>query len=286
MIDPAADGPLKSLAIRAFRTAAAPFGRLAVDRLVAQGVPPRLTPPLRFLFDGASAVDASLQATVRDIEGMRAELGAREGGVKQLVSGFSSPDSLRPFAEIAAVSSVPREWGVFLHLLARAVDARAIIELGACAGISGCYLASVPSCERFVSIEGSTALAHIAADHLARVSRTAEVVEGFFEEQLERVLARFPAAVDVGFVDGHKDSDKLRGPVTRIVERLAPGGLLVLDDIRAYEGTARLWDEMRNAPGFSHAIDVGRFGICVREPKSPRPQSLSLALYLAWLRRS
>jgi len=280
------DGFLKSIAVRVCRTAAAPFGRRAVDRLTTQGLPPRLAPPLRFLFNDSSAVDASLQATVRTVEALRAELALRDGGVKQLVSGFTSPDSLRPFTEIALLSSVPQEWGTFLHLLARAVDARSILELGACAGISGCYLASVPSCERFVSIEGSTPLARIAADHLARISRNAEVVEGFFEEQLDRVLARFPSAVDLGFVDGHKDCDLLRGPVARIIERLAPGGLLVLDDIRAYEGTARLWAELREAAGFSYLIDVGRFGICVRDPNLRRSESVSFALYTAWLRRS
>ena len=280
------DGVLKSIAIRAFRAAAAPFGRRAVDRLATQGLPTRLAPPLRFLFNDLTAVDASLPATVRTIEAMRAELAARDGRVKQLIGESASPDSLRPFAEITSVSSVPQEWGTFLHLLARAIDARSILELGACAGISGCYLASVPSCERFVSIEGSTPLARIAADHLARVSRNTEVIEGFFEERLDQALARFTSPVDLGFVDGHKDCDLLRASVARIAERLAPGGLLVLDDIRAYEGTARLWAEMHEVAGFSHAIDVGRFGICVRDPHRLRPQSVSLALYTAWLRRS
>jgi predicted O-methyltransferase YrrM len=280
------DGPLKSVAVGTFRALAAPFGRRAVDRLVARGLPQQLAPPLRFLFKDTTSVDASLPATIRTIEAMRDALAARGGGVTQLVNGFASPDSIRPFAEIASLSSVSEEWGTFLHLLARGVGARSIIELGACAGISGCYLASVPSCERFVSMEGSSALARIAAEHLGRISHTAEVLEGLFEDRLDEALARFPSALDLAFVDGHKDCERLRGPVERIVERLAPGGLLVLDDIRAFEGTARLWAQIRESPGFSFAIDVGRFGIGVCDPDCRRPDAASLALYTAWLRRS
>jgi hypothetical protein len=144
----------------------------------------------------------------------------------------------------------------------------------------------VPTCERFVSIEGSPPLASIASEHLARVSSRASVVNGVFEQTLDGVLSQFSSGIDFTFVDGHKDADALRAPVKRIVERLSSGGLLVLDDIRAYAGTARLWAEICGWPGFSHAVDVGRFGFCVRDPSSARPRVARLAVYTAWLRRS
>jgi predicted O-methyltransferase YrrM len=280
------DGILKAIAIRATRAVAAPFGRRAVDDLVRKGLPQRFGGPLRFLFGDPRAIDDRVREVARGIEALRAALGAREGGVPVLEQGFQSPDSRRPFHEIASLSSVPQEWGTFLHLLARAIDARFILELGACAGISGCYLASVPTCERFVSIEGSPPLASIASEHLARVSSRASVVNGVFEQTLDGVLSQFSSGIDFTFVDGHKDADALRAPVKRIVERLSSGGLLVLDDIRAYAGTARLWAEICGWPGFSHAVDVGRFGFCVRDPSSARPRVARLAVYTAWLRRS
>jgi len=144
----------------------------------------------------------------------------------------------------------------------------------------------VPSCERFVSIEGSPLLASIASEHLARVSSRASVVNGVFEHTLDGVLSRFSSGIDLAFIDGHKDADALRAPVKRIVERLSSAGLLVLDDIRSYAGTARLWAEICEWQGFSHAVDVGRFGFCVRDRSCARPHVARLAAYTAWLRRS
>ena len=279
------DGFIKSSVIRVYRVCAAPLGRRAVARHVRKGVPRRLEGPLSFLFGDSRAVDASVRATIETIESLRDALATREGGVPVLSEGFQSPCSTRPFKEVAALYSVPQEWGTFLHLLARAIDARSVVELGACAGISSCYLASAPAVERHVSIEGSTPLARIAAEHLARVSRSARVVNGVFEEALVPVLHDFADGIDLAFVDGHMNVDQLRLPVSRIVDRLSNGGLFVLDDIRTAAGTARLWSELSCSGGFSHAIDVGRFGICVRDRQCREPRAVGLAIYMAWLRR-
>ncbi len=280
------DGNAKRAAIRAYRSLVAPLGRRALERVVRDGLPSWLDGPARFLLGDAYVVDGAAREVIGHVEGLRSELAARaDADLAVAKSGFESPDSRRSAFEIAHVSSVSQEWGTFLYLTARAAGARNIVELGACAGISSCYLASAPSCERFVTVEGSERLARIAAENLARTNGNARVVNALFDEVLEEVLEAFPSGVDLAYVDGHKDAEQLQNSVARIVRHLVPGGVLVLDDIRWSRDLAALWSAMCEKAGFSYALDLGRFGLCIRDAASARPRVGSLAPYTAWLRR-
>jgi len=142
-----------------------------------------------------------------------------------------------------------------------------------------------PACERLVTVEGSPSLARIASEHLAAVSRTARVVEGMFAEVLEVVLAALRPGIDLAYIDGQKDAAGIMPVIRRVVDHLQPGGVLVLDDIRWSRDLATLWAELTSAGGFSFALDLGRFGVCVRDAESALPRVASLARYTGWLRR-
>jgi len=277
---------MKESFARAYRAIVAPAARRRTAQLVAEGVPAHLKGPLDFLFRDPHAVDDSVRAKILAIEALRPALAARHVLLAVAEPALDSPDICRNAREVAYLSSVSEEWGTFLHLLARGVAAKQILELGGCAGISGCYLASVPTCERFVTIEGSQSLARIAAEHLAAIARSAHVVNGLFDDVLDEVLRGFAGDIDLAFVDGHKDAERFMSMTNRIAARLSPGGLLVLDDIRWSRNMWDFWRRLCGTAGFSHTVDVGRFGICVRDQASQRPRSASLALYTGWLRRS
>jgi predicted O-methyltransferase YrrM len=273
----------KEALARAYRAIVAPAGRRQVAQLVSNGLPAFFEGPLGFLFGDLCAVDPAVCATIRKIEALRPALASRDTLLTVAEPVLDSPDIRRTPREVAYLSSVTEEWGTFLHLLARGVRAKQMLELGGCAGISGCYLASAPTCERFVTVEGSRNLAHIAGEHLAAIAPAARVVNGLFEDVLDEVLDGFAGGIDLAFVDGHKNGENFLPMVRRIMTRLSPGGLLVLDDIRWSRGMGTLWNTISALPGFSHALDVGRFGICVRDAKSVRPRSESVAVYTGWL---
>ncbi len=254
----------------------APFGARALRRMLDDGLPQRAASPLRFLFDGRSP--ASVEAAASRIESLRAQIAARdesfrfvrsESAVGGAVRLFEPTDdrSLLNCRHLATSVSVPRRWGVFLHLCAQAFEARVILEMGACVGVSGAYLASAPSHPYLVTLEGSPALAAIAQETLSGVSANADVVVGTFEETLPLTLQRLGAngqKLDMAFVDGHHDKDAVRHYVNALLPHLSERGVLVLDDIHLYEGMWQAWQELSLLPGFV-AVNVGRFGLLLRE---------------------
>lgn len=272
----------------AYRAIAAPFGARAVERMLRDGLPPRLATPLRVLFGGAVPPQAA--AAAASIESLRAGLAARRetyrfapiedalGPLRMVVAGGDIPSSF--FANAASVS---RRWGLFLHLCAEAFEARAVLELGACFGISGAYLASGRSRPHLVTIEASDALAPVAEATLAAFTESAEVMRGTFEARLPEALARL-GSVDVAYVDGHHDEAATLHYVRTIAPRLASNALVVLDDIRLYREMWRAWTSVAAMRGVAAAVDTGRFGLLVWIGGDAVPRPYDLARYTGWWR--
>jgi predicted O-methyltransferase YrrM len=157
--------------------------------------------------------------------------------------------------------------------------------MGACVGISGAYLASIPSQPDFLTLEGSQALATIAQTVLAAVSDKADVVVGLFEDTLPRTLdriARSGQTIDVAYVDGHHGEAATLHYVDAISRRLSSTALIILDDIYLYEDMWRAWRKLSSAAGVV-SINVGRFGL-VMYGSSTRCRQYDLASYTGFWR--
>ena len=256
----------------AYERLRAPRGARAVEAMLGNGLPPRLAPALRTLFGGHAPESAAEAAQM--IERLRARIAAR--GEAYRYARTESPLGPVRLAEVTqqrdlAVTSeryanrisVPKRWGMFLHLCAEAFDAAVIVEMGACVGISGAYLASIPSRPRLFTLEGSHALADVAQQTLAAISDRAEVVVGLFERTLQPTLAR-AGTIDVAYVDGHHEEAATLHYAAAIAEHLSPTALIVLDDIHLYEGMWRAWQKLSSDAGVA-AVNVGRFGLLVSE---------------------
>jgi len=251
----------------------APLGNRALDTMLGDGLPPRLEPALRFLF--TSEAPQSEHVAVR-IERLRSRIAARDEvyrfnqfdtslGPMKLAEQAQNRDGAVTSHRVATAFSVSERWGMFLHLCAEAFDARIILEMGACVGISGAYLASSRSRPRVLSLEGSEPLAAIAQSSLDAVSDQGEVIVGPFEQTLPPTLARFGESeqtIDLAFVDGHHEEAATLHYVAAIEPHLSPRALMILDDIYLYEGMWRAWQTLASADGVV-AINVGRFGLLV-----------------------
>jgi hypothetical protein len=111
-----------------YRGVASRFGTRALERMIGDGLPPRLHEPLRFLF--SRRPPAAAHAAAERIERVRVELTARSD-----VFRFEhAPDSVVTARKIAESVSVQQRWGTFLLLCADAGDGGTILELGACCG--------------------------------------------------------------------------------------------------------------------------------------------------------
>lgn len=264
-----------------YRRLAAPLALPKVRRLLRDGLPEPFAAPIRYLFSGR--LTAEDRAVVARVEGLRHAFLHQHSSV--VVSASRNSEDQRTYSSqwIAEVSSIPPDWGTCLYLLAKNARARTILELGSCAGFSGCYLASAGSCERLITVEGSPGLAEIADGHLRQVTTRATVVNAFFDDALDDLPGMAP--IDLVFIDGDHTHDGRHRYFGRVQPYLSRGALVVFDDLHLSEDMWQTWHELRQLPGVSWAINFGRIGACVWDPDHSAPaRYLDLSPFTAWMR--
>lgn len=263
-----------------YRRAAAPIALSTLRRALRDGLPGAFEKPIRYLFTGTLTADE--RAIGRRIETLRTELRKKPS----YLIGFSQESQpSKPYSGewIDNVTSVPRDWGMCLFLLAKSSRARTILELGACAGISGCYLASADTSERFVTVEGSPQLAGLAASNLEQIAVSAKVVNATFDAAMDLLPKLAP--IDLVYIDGDHTKAGRHRYFSRVQPFLTRGAIVVFDDLHYSEEMWQTWRELRQVPGVSWAVNFGRLGACVWDPARTAPaRDLDLSPFTAWVR--
>ncbi len=118
--------------------------------------------------------------------------------------------------------------GSFLHILAKALGARRILELGTAIGYSGTWFArALPPGGELVTVEADPETAAIAEANFGRtgVQDRVRILVGPAQEILEDLEGPF----DLIFVDINKEG--YPGVLEPCIRRLRVGGLLVTDNV-------------------------------------------------------
>jgi len=138
---------------------------------------------------------------------------------------------LQDIARIGAARDLPlvdAEVGALLRVLATAVRARRILEIGTAIGYSGIWLAgALPADGTLFTLEHDEERIRQARQNFARagLSDRVTVIAG----DAQRMLAKVSGPFDLIFQDGDKQQ---YGPMLdRLVDLLRPGGLLVTDNV-------------------------------------------------------
>ena len=154
----------------------------------------------------------------------------------------SSDDVLDRIArdnESRGLPLVDAEVGALLRVLATAIGARRILEIGTAIGYSGIWLAgALPPDGMLITLELDETRAREARENFGRagLADRTSVIVGDAQLKISKVAGPF----DVIFQDGAK---QLYGPLLdRLVALLRPRGLLITDNV--------LWDG-KVVPGFS-----------------------------------
>ena len=126
---------------------------------------------------------------------------------------------------------VDAEVGALLRVLATAIGARKILEIGTAVGYSGIWLAgALPADGMLMTMEMDAGRAKEAQGNFDRAGLTNRVSVMLGDAQ--RLIAKVAGPFDLIFQDGDK---KMYTPLLdRLVSLLRPGGLLVTDNV--------LWD--------------------------------------------
>jgi caffeoyl-CoA O-methyltransferase len=133
---------------------------------------------------------------------------------------------------------IDAEVGALLHVLASAVGARRVLEIGTAVGYSGIWLArALPPGGMLLTMEMDEGRATLARENFARagVADRVSVIVG----DAQRTLAKVAGPFDLIFQDG--DKPLYTALLEKLVALLRVGGLLVTDNV--------LWDG-EVVPGF------------------------------------
>jgi predicted O-methyltransferase YrrM len=154
-----------------------------------------------------------------------------------LTSALHEPDPVLEAALAAAEEAglpqiqVSPPLGKLLHLLARAVGARRILEVGALGGYSTIWLArALPETGRLISLEIEPRHAEVARRNLAAagLDGIAEVRLGRAIDSLAALAREEPEPFDVVFIDADKPSNA--DYFAWAVDHTHPGSLVVVDN--------------------------------------------------------
>jgi predicted O-methyltransferase YrrM len=247
-----------------------------LQRLIDSGLPVEMKPALDFLI--GSKRDQEAEAIAQEIEKRREEIASE--GSKEIDTSFSprlkntgnnenSGTTSKPgkthrrTMEKIAATGKNRRWGTVLHLLAKSFKSTTVFELGACAGISACYLSTAPGVKKLITVEGSENLAKIAEESLARFSDKAKVVNGLFEDAIDSELPLPERKIDYAYIDGHHEKNATIHYFDKLLPHLTESALVVFDDISWSYDMREAWDILRKRQELSHAMDLGVIGVCI-----------------------
>jgi len=148
----------------------------------------------------------------------------------------SDPDLEAALAENAAAGlpahDVSPPQGKFLHLLARLMDARRVLEIGALGGYSTIWLArALPPQGRVVTLEFDPKHAEVARRNIARAGLAGQVDlrVGPALETLPRLQAEGAAPFDLIFIDADKPNNPAY--LDWAVKLSRPGSLIIGDNV-------------------------------------------------------
>lgn len=281
------------VAISTYRWFMSMIGRYYLKRMLHKGLPKHFGAPLLFLL--TKRLRQEDQSVLNRIEAIRSRMANRDD---VYVDIFSSPEpsssekvnsqGARPTPGkvksvslnwLANTSSVLPYWGAFLYLCVKASRAKTILELGGCAGISGCYMASAKDCNRFISIEGSPALASLAKSNLAEVADNFDVVNALFDSGLDEILPTLEGGLDMVYLDGQHEKTATFHYLERLTPHLNAECILVFDDIRWTPDMWEAWQTLCQCKGMAWTIDLGRFGVCVWDGMAIEPKNYNISRF-------
>jgi predicted O-methyltransferase YrrM len=160
--------------------------------------------------------------------------------------------------------------GELLYILARAMQARLILELGAATGYSAIFLGQAAQATggRVVTLERDGAFARRARENLTRagLAGLAEVRVG----QVADLLPAMTGPVDFIFMD--IDKEGYREALPHCYRLLRTGGLLVTDNV-GFQGADPFNRELAGAAGW-RSVPL----LCFLPGHAPERDGLSLAL--------
>lgn len=246
------------------RRRATPSARRALD-VVARCLQDDFAPEDRRWFDKAEAQRAAMLADTSAITMLDFGAGAPD---QNLSDAEMSAGKVKNFtvAEFCRLTAKKPLWARILYALIAEYQPKVALELGTSVGVSATYQGGALQRYggRLVTIEGAPEIARVARSTVEAVGLrdVVEVREGRFSDVLPSLLAS-TEPLDYVFVDGHHDEHATQEYHQMVKPHLAPGAVLVYDDIHWSPGMERAWAAISADPDLCVTVDLYSVGIAV-----------------------
>lgn len=183
------------------------------------------------------------------------DFGAGYGGDQKKIRKIS-------VSNVVKSSARTKRSGEFLARLAAWKKPQTALELGTNIGFSMLYLATATPTTQWHTIEGSQSLATLAKQHFQQFNVAAHLYVGAFQDTLPKILPQI-APIDFVLIDGHHTAQAVVELCQSIKPFLAPGAVVVIDDIRWTPDMLSAWSQIQQTPDFQVTIELFQTGICV-----------------------
>jgi predicted O-methyltransferase YrrM len=217
-----------------------------------------------FVFDFVTGVlnDRRYFYAYEAIEKRRVELENDRRMIETVDYGKTPPLTRKvSVSDIARRALSTRKFGQLLFRLVDHYQPAHIIELGSSLGISGAYLASAnPACS-LTTLEGSPAIAAIAAETFRPLQLPSiRQIIGPFDEKLGEAIASGPPAGLV-YIDGNHRKAPLLAYFRQFMHQRAPEAVFVLHDIHWSLDMEAAWTVIKDHPEVMLTIDLFSAGL-------------------------
>lgn len=179
--------------------------------------------------------------------------------VKDLGAGSKKLGAKRVVADIVKTSGSPEKFNRLLLRTSWFLQPNHVLELGTSLGMGTAALALGKSESRVTSVEGdpSTYRKAVAALKEAGIKNT-ELINSSFDDALEHLDER---QWDLVFVDGHHEEAATIRYAERLLGKMNPNSVIILDDIHWSSGMQNAWEHLKKDERVTYSIDLYRMGI-------------------------
>jgi predicted O-methyltransferase YrrM len=162
----------------------------------------------------------------------------------------------RTVAELAGTALKPKKYAQLLFRLVKHYQPQTMLELGTSLGITTSYLASANPSARLVTIEGSKAIAEVAAENFYRLGlNNIRQRIGNFDDLLPAETTG-ASPLDLAYIDGNHRYEPTINYFHQLLPVLHNNSILVFDDIHWSAEMEKAWEEIKQHPSVQCTVDI------------------------------
>ena len=168
-------------------------------------------------------------------------------------TAFNKQRSVRRIAKSALKS---KKYAQLLFRLVKHYEPKTILELGTSLGLTTSYLSLANPQAKFITIEGSEAIANVAQENFDRFGlKNIQLLNGNFDDLLPSVIPPL-SSIDLAYIDGNHRYEPTMTYFAQILQKTNNDSVLVFDDIHWSNEMERAWEEIKAHPAVRCTVDV------------------------------